>query len=190
MSTSNLLTFRVMPKVKTSQEVKSFFGKWFQKEREERGISQKFVADKVDMSVTQLSRIENGQSGTKRDTAIILAQTIGADEEEALKAFYGWSFSESDSELIRLVKNELHNSDTWSSLQKENFLGWLKIMVIGIEAQRFSSFKTETYVVEGKNLKQDLEPISQEELLRQQTLLGSDDIGTIEIDQKQKRKTG
>jgi transcriptional regulator with XRE-family HTH domain len=87
-----------MPEAKTSAEIRRDWGRWFKKERESRGINQKFVADKVNMTVTQLSRIENGQSGTKRDTVIALAKTVGIDETEALRRY--------EPELFRTITHD------------------------------------------------------------------------------------
>ena len=82
----------VMPTAKTSEDVKKDFGRFIQQARENSGLSQKYVAGKANLTVTQLSRIENGQSGTKRDTVILLAQVIGIDEVSALKVFSPESF--------------------------------------------------------------------------------------------------
>lgn len=192
MSIHNLLTFRVMPKVKTSQELKQFFGRWFQLERENRGISQKFVADKVGMSVTQLSRIENGQSGTRRDAVILLAQTIGADEEDALRVFYGNNSPDVDSELLGFIKQELNSSQNWTQEQKNLFLQIIRVTVAGIGSQSIENVsaidnKEQMYTYYPEEFG-DIQPISQEEAFRRQALLNADDKGTIDIDQDKKRK--
>jgi transcriptional regulator with XRE-family HTH domain len=76
-----------MSSVKSSEILHREFGVWLQKEREARGISQKFVADRAGFTVTQLSRIENGRSGTRRETVILLAKIIGVDPLTALRKF-------------------------------------------------------------------------------------------------------
>lgn len=87
MTISTLLTFDVMSQVKFSAEVRAEFGRFMQQEREKRGITQKYIADKIGKTVTQLSRIENGKSGTERDTVILWAQALGVDENEALRRY-------------------------------------------------------------------------------------------------------
>jgi transcriptional regulator with XRE-family HTH domain len=52
------------------------FGKWFQAEREKTGVSQKVAAAKAPVHVVQLSRIETGKSGVKRETLIELVEAI------------------------------------------------------------------------------------------------------------------
>lgn len=98
MLSSTVLTFNVMPKAKTSAEIRREFGGWFKAERESRGISQKYVAEKVGVTVTQLSRIERGLSGTRRDTVISLAEIIGVDATEALRRY--------EPENVRSLANE------------------------------------------------------------------------------------
>ena len=88
-----------MPKSKSAAVLRRDFGRWLRQQREARGIRQKFVAEKSKITVTQLSRIENGQSGTRRDTVIHLAQIIGIDESEALRHFAPESFLQIPEEL-------------------------------------------------------------------------------------------
>jgi transcriptional regulator with XRE-family HTH domain len=111
MSTGNELTFPVMSKAKPSEVLRREFGNWLQKERESRGLSQKFVADKAKLTVTQLSRIENGQSGTRRDKVILLAKVIGIDEVEALWRFAPESVSRLPEELENIPFDELDKQD-------------------------------------------------------------------------------
>jgi transcriptional regulator with XRE-family HTH domain len=85
MPISDLLTFDVMSNVKFSADIRKEFGLYMQQEREKCGLTQKYVAKKIGISTTQLSRIETGKSGTERDTVILWAQTIGVDENDALR---------------------------------------------------------------------------------------------------------
>jgi transcriptional regulator with XRE-family HTH domain len=87
MISASLLTFDVMSKVKSSADIRKEFGRWLQQQREERGINQKFIAEKIGKTETQISRIENGKSGTERDTVISWAQALNIDENEALRKF-------------------------------------------------------------------------------------------------------
>lgn len=111
MSTINRLTFPVMSSAKPSEILRREFGSWLQKEREARGLSQKFVADKANVTVTQLSRIENGQSGTKRDTVIALANIIGISEVDALRKFSPESVPQLPEELENIPFYEFDKQD-------------------------------------------------------------------------------
>src|SRR5215213_3622820 len=111
MSTGNVLTFPVMLTAKPSETLRRDFGNWLQKERESRGLSQKFVADKAKLTVTQLSRIENGQSGTRRDKVILLAKVIGIDQIEALWRFAPESITRLPEELENIPFDELNKQD-------------------------------------------------------------------------------
>lgn len=88
-----------MPTSKSSDALRRDFGRWISQQREARRITQKSLAAKSRLTVTQLSRIENGHSGTKRDTVILLAQLIGVNEAEALRQFAPESFQHIPEEL-------------------------------------------------------------------------------------------
>lgn len=76
-----------MSEVKSSADVRKEFGKYMQTERDSRGITQKFLAKKIGITETQLSRIETGKSGTNRDTVIKWAECLSIDENEVLRKF-------------------------------------------------------------------------------------------------------
>jgi transcriptional regulator with XRE-family HTH domain len=61
------------------------FGLWLKRERERAGLTQREVAGKVKIHPVQLSRIENGDSGTRRETVFALAAAIGFDLREGLR---------------------------------------------------------------------------------------------------------
>jgi transcriptional regulator with XRE-family HTH domain len=100
-----------MPNSKSSAVLQREFGRWLRQQRESRGIRQKFVAEKSSITVTQLSRIENGQSGTRRDTVIHLAQIIGIDESEALRHFAPESFTQIPEELENIPFSEFNKQE-------------------------------------------------------------------------------
>jgi transcriptional regulator with XRE-family HTH domain len=121
MSTANRLTFPVMSRAKPSEILRQEFGSWLQKEREARGLSQKFVAEKANVTVTQLSRIENGQSGTRRDTVIMLASIIGISEVEALRKFSPESVPQLPEELENIPFYEFDKQDLQEIVAFINF---------------------------------------------------------------------
>jgi transcriptional regulator with XRE-family HTH domain len=68
------------------------FGAWFQHQREQAEVSQVQAAKAANIHVVQLSRIENGHSGVKRDNLINLIDAINRlsngyqiNKDEALK---------------------------------------------------------------------------------------------------------
>jgi transcriptional regulator with XRE-family HTH domain len=61
---------------KMSQSIWGVFGPWLQKQRELAEVSQSDLGKKIDVSVVQLSRIENGHSGVKRSTLLEIVEGI------------------------------------------------------------------------------------------------------------------
>lgn len=61
------------------------FGAWIKEQREARKISQGGAAKRAEIDRQQWFRIENGLSGTRRDTVIRMAHAISADVDEALR---------------------------------------------------------------------------------------------------------
>ncbi|MDQ3801856.1 MAG: helix-turn-helix domain-containing protein [Acidobacteriota bacterium] len=100
-----------MSKSKSSAELRREFGRWLREQRKSRGIRQKYVAEKAKITVTQLSRIENGRSSTRRDTVIDLAQIIGIDEREALRHFTPESFPQLPKELENIPFSEFSKQE-------------------------------------------------------------------------------
>lgn len=59
------------------------FGKWIKARREREGVKQIDLAESVGIHPVQLSRIENGVTGTRRGTLIKLAHALRLDMREA-----------------------------------------------------------------------------------------------------------
>lgn len=59
-----------------SKQIWEAFGKWLKTEREKARLSQKEVAKQTPLHIVQLSRIENGHSGAKRQTVIDIVNSI------------------------------------------------------------------------------------------------------------------
>lgn len=133
--TLNLLTFRVMPEVKFSAEIRKELGKWMQQERESRGIAQKFVAKKIGITETQLSRIENGKSGTERDTVINWARVVGVDENEALRKFKPENSIGNDShEILEGIQIVFQNGQKLSKKKQQELIDAAIIVARGVAA--------------------------------------------------------
>ncbi len=65
--------------------IKRDFGSWIKEKRDKAGLSQDGAARRAEIDRQQWYRIENGLSGTKRDTVIRLAVALSADPNEALQ---------------------------------------------------------------------------------------------------------
>lgn len=100
-----------MSESKSSASLRRDFGRWLCRQRQSRGMTQKSVAGKSRITVTQLSRIENGHSSTRRDTVIHLAQVIGIEETEALRQFAPESFLQLPKELENIPFYEFDKQD-------------------------------------------------------------------------------
>lgn len=100
-----------MSKSKSSAELRREFGRWLKEQRKSRRITQESVAARAKITVTQLSRIENGRSSTRRDTVIDLARLIGIDEREALRHFTPESFAEIPKELENIPFSEFSKQE-------------------------------------------------------------------------------
>lgn len=73
------LTINVMPDTHWQR-----FGKWLRTQRRQADLTQAQVARRAGIHELQVGRIEKGESGTKRETVIALANAIGIDLELAL----------------------------------------------------------------------------------------------------------
>lgn len=60
------------------------FGAWIKQKRETEKLSQGGAAERAGIDRQQWFRIENGISGTRRETVIKMAKALSADENEAL----------------------------------------------------------------------------------------------------------
>src|SRR5436190_1719812 len=81
-------TINVMPTTEKDAHWQAF-GKWLRAQRRAADLTQDQVATRAGIHVLQVGRIEKGESGTKRETVLALANAIGADRDIALnKAGY------------------------------------------------------------------------------------------------------
>lgn len=61
------------------------FGAWIKETREKQKLSQAGAAERAELDRQQWYRIENGVSGTRRETVIRMARALSADPDEALQ---------------------------------------------------------------------------------------------------------
>ncbi len=83
------LSRRVAVERDAASECEEHFGRWFQQQRELRGISVWFVAARTKLSPERVRAIETDEAALKADghgrgTARALARAIGADPGEAM----------------------------------------------------------------------------------------------------------
>lgn len=81
-------------------------GNWVKKHREKMNYSQESAAKKSGLSRYQWIRIENGQSGTKRETIIRIAKELEADGTEGLTLLAGL-----ENESSKVLPEELQIMD-------------------------------------------------------------------------------
>lgn len=86
-ATNNFVTISAtMPvKEKLSEELQIEFGQWIKTQRNIAGLTQQQVADGADIDRVHLAKIEKGVSGTKRDTAISIAESINKQTKTSHK---------------------------------------------------------------------------------------------------------
>jgi transcriptional regulator with XRE-family HTH domain len=84
------------------------FGAWLKHQRELADVPQVAVAKKANIHVVQLSRIENGHSGVKRDNLVLLVDAINEltkghtiNKDEALKKA-GFALTGADNVTINV----------------------------------------------------------------------------------------
>jgi transcriptional regulator with XRE-family HTH domain len=135
MPISDSLTFDVMSDVKFSADIRREFGRYMQQERESRGLTQKHVAEKIGITTTQLSRIENGKSGTERDTVILWAQTIGVDENEVLRRYKPENLNEDTYEIGFGIEVTFKNP-LFSDAEKRNLLDSMEFLAAGVKTKK------------------------------------------------------
>lgn len=76
-------TIDVMPSMLPKSHWEQF-GAWIRKLRRESELTQKQLAEKAGIHEVQLARIEKGESGTRRETVILIAEALGTDKGTAL----------------------------------------------------------------------------------------------------------
>ena len=74
------------------------FGRWIKRHREAVNISQETAAGLAGLSRAQWARIENGQSSSKRDTLLRIADAVKADVSKTLEKAGFYSSNKSDLE--------------------------------------------------------------------------------------------
>jgi transcriptional regulator with XRE-family HTH domain len=67
------------------QNIWKDFGSWIKGKRDKANLSQDGAARRAEIDRQQWYRIENGLSGTRRETVIRMAQAVSADPNEALQ---------------------------------------------------------------------------------------------------------
>lgn len=126
----------------TDEERVRKFGLWLADNREKAGLAQKFVAEKADVNPVQLSRIENGHSGARKQTVIDIVDSINKysktghrvnkDEALNLAGFFTNSSGFIDtSGLDENDKDKVKSFVEFLKTQKGVFVGETNIKAVG-----------------------------------------------------------
>ncbi|MBL0065778.1 MAG: helix-turn-helix transcriptional regulator [Bacteroidetes bacterium] len=75
------------------------FGERIKELREQKGLLQKHVANKLDIDTPMLSKIERGERPAKKEHVPVLAKLFDANEDELLSLWLA-------GKVYRIVKNE------------------------------------------------------------------------------------
>jgi len=67
------------------QQIKSEFGQQLKKVREAQGMTKEELANKADISRSQIYRIETGKINPRLTTITLIAETLGMEVWELLK---------------------------------------------------------------------------------------------------------
>jgi transcriptional regulator with XRE-family HTH domain len=129
MFRTNYVTFS---EVENTEKIRRSFGLWFQAEREKTGITQEALADEIDLNVKSVSRIERGESGTKRITLLKLVEGVNKLSHgykinlDTALAKYGYGsenqiiLSDSQKELFDLFSNlPPHQQEMMKTLMRD-----------------------------------------------------------------------
>lgn len=139
-----LITCQITSEVKMNTPIWETFGPWLQAERNRAKVSQEEVARRVGINVVQLSRIENGHSGSKRETVMAIVEAVNdlsksryqIDLDEAMKRA-GYA-SPSKDEIFNVMDKArisfLDNSFTPD--EKERLLDMMRTLVAGAIAAK------------------------------------------------------
>lgn len=76
------------------------FGRWLKSQRQDRRITQQALADGIGMHQVHVSRIENGHSGTKRETVIEIARFLELNVTDTLRRA---GFSDAETTEARIT---------------------------------------------------------------------------------------
>lgn len=134
MAMLKLLTFNAM-------STDTPFGPWLQQRREERGISQSAVAKKAGITVTHLSRIENGQSGVKRRTLVHIVDAINELEPDQSLSLDHVLIRAGFAPILDLVdldedvRISFRDSEDWDDERRRRAIEAFKTVLEGIKAR-------------------------------------------------------
>ncbi len=134
-ATGNFVTF-IATLSKANLKLKQL-GSWVKKHREKMNYSQEVAAEKAGISRYQWIRIENGQSGTKRETILAIAKELKADETEALTLLAGLepqNAPEDSHEIYEGVTINFQDGKRLSKKKQQELLDAARLVARGVMA--------------------------------------------------------
>ena len=112
-------------------------GQYLKKMREAKGYSQEGAAYKAGMDRQQWYRIENGKSGTKRETIIKMANAVDADVREALN-LAGYKADENEAsdshEIYEDIEITFRDGNKIPEDKQQKLVGTFRIVARGVMA--------------------------------------------------------
>lgn len=140
----------------TDEDKRRKAGKYLQQEREKTGVPQATVAEKVGIHVVQLSRIENGHSGARRNTIKEIVGVINKhsetgyqiDVDEMLLKF-GYAPEQNEDDLTAEILDNLRISvqgggKNLTKAQKKEILDAAVLVARGVLAKSEEEKKKES----------------------------------------------
>jgi len=125
-------TINVMPTLST-EEHRKIFGAWLKNQRVYAGLTQKELAEGAEITEMTIGRIEKGESGTKRDTAISIVDAINRKSKtghkvivaEALERLFGQWKAPSSNSVPKPILEALAREGTLSANDERLIAGFI-----------------------------------------------------------------
>ena len=124
-----IVTFTVYQDFMSEKEdAQRDFGQMIRLSRESRNLSQSGLAKLTDMERQQIYRIENGLSGTRRDTVLRLAEALHINVGDALKKAGYAPEEKEDSSIPRPILDAIGRSGDLSDSDSELIAGFIEVL--------------------------------------------------------------
>lgn len=145
-----------------AKELKRSFGRLIREKREKKNLSQDGLGHLVGKDRQQIYRIENGLSGTRRETVIDLAKALGVDSETLLyRAGFGSPGTNNGTRLFDGVRISF-TGDEFTDQEKREILFAVRLIALGVRGLR-DQFKGDAEVV-GRPVFPDLEEVKKKKV--------------------------
>lgn len=96
-------------------------GKRVREVRERRNMTQEFLAEKTDLSISAISRLENGKTMVSVDTLCHIADALEVGLQDLLCDLFTYISEEQD--VVTMIETQL---STMSLVEKEHILAYIE----------------------------------------------------------------